>query len=182
VRISPDPYDSGLLLHGDVLNNTGTGQELADISGTFYDAQGQVIVSARTAAYWPIAAIPRDGRLPFELIVLDLQSIADFELKVEAEPGAEMLRQDFEFLEVHPSNGAGDYCLTGKLHHPGGELDSYLIVLAVLYDGQDQVINYSDDYKPFPAGLVGDQTIDFEVCVDPLNQEVARYDLRAWGS
>ena len=181
VRLSPDPYESGLLLHGDVLNNTGTTQKLADITGTFYDNQGQPIVDGSTAAYWPIATVPPGARLPFELVILNLQSAADFDLSVEAEPSADVLRQDFEFSEVNTSSGADDYCLSGKLHNPRGNLQSYVIILAVLYDGQEQVINYSDDYKRLPEGLMVDQTVDFEVCIDPLNQAVARYKLQAWG-
>jgi hypothetical protein len=54
--------------------------------------------------------------------------------------------------------------------------------MAVLYDDQDRVINYSDDYQRFPEGLVKDTTADFDVCVNPLEQTVTRYELRAWGS
>lgn len=179
--MSPDPYDNGLLLHGDVINNTGSGQDLVSITGIFFDTEGQVIGDANTAAYWPIATVPQGGRLPFELVIMGLQSVANFELKVKAEPSADTLHQEFEFLEVNSSTGAGDYCLVGKLHDLSGTLESYLIVVAVLYDDQEQVINYSDDYKPLPNGLMGGQTTDFEVCVDPLNQAVARYELQAWG-
>jgi hypothetical protein len=181
VRVSQDPYGSGLLLLGDVMNNTGTAQELKGLTGTFYNDQGQVMADGNTADYWPIAAVPQGGQLPFELIALGLDSAADFDLRVEAEPGNELLRQDFEFLDVTPSSEGGDYCLRGRVHNPGGGLESYLIVVTVLYDQQDNVINYSDDYKTVPAELGGGQTIDFEVCVDPLGQDVARYDLRAWG-
>jgi hypothetical protein len=181
VRLSPDPHDSGLLLHGDIINNTGAVQKLSAISGTFFDAQGQIVGDGNAAAYWPIASVPQGGRLPFELVVLGLEDAADFDLKVEAEPSAENLRQDFEFIEVNTLGSSGDYCLTGRLQNPGETLASYLIVVAILYDGQDQVINFSDDYRRLSEGLTSDQTVGFDVCVDPLNQAVTRYELQAWG-
>ena len=126
--------------------------------------------------------MPQGGRLPFELVVLGPDSIEDFDLVVEAEADNEALHQDFEFLEVNPQAGADDYCLLGRLRNLGGQINAYLLVVAVLYDDQDRVINYSDDFQRFPDGLVGDTTTDFDVCVNPLKQNVARYELRAWGS
>jgi len=46
-----------------------------------------------------------------------------------------------------------------------------------LYDGQGNVVNFGD-YGEFG---VDDDEVDFEICINPPNQEVARYELRAWG-
>ena len=69
----------------------------------------------------------------------------------------------------------------GRLRNLGDQINAYLLVVAVLYDDQDRVINYSDDYQRFPDGPASDTT-GFDVCVNPLEQNVARYELRAWGS
>jgi hypothetical protein len=55
-----------------------------------------------------------------------------------------------------------------------------LVVVAVLYDSQDRVISFGEYYMD-PEYVVGDQTEEFEICVDSYDQDVARYELRAWG-
>ena len=76
---------------------------------------------------------------------------------------------------------ADQYCLTGVLQNPGDELQSYLIIGLVLYDDQDNVINFTNFNELYFAGVTGEQILDFEICVPPPNQNVARYQLRAWG-
>jgi hypothetical protein len=181
VSLLPAQDAGSLLVHGHVINNTGSAQQLALITGTFYDGQGQVIADGNTTDYWPIGAISQGGGVPFELIVPDLQSAANFDLRVEAKPGGDTPRQGFDFLDLTASTEGGDYCLTGKVRNPGGPLQSYLVIVAVLYDNQDNVINYYDYYDYSPQDLVGEQTTDFNICVDSLSQEVTRYEPQAWG-
>lgn len=178
-----DQSQGDLLVYGDIINKTGGPQNLALISGTFYDAQGVPISNASTFDYWIIETIRHGGRAPFELTLFGSQGVANFDLHVEAEPGNEtdIPREDFEFLDVNPSAEVGDYCVSGKLRNPGSALQFYLATAVVLYDNQDKVINFSDDYQDSPTDMVGDQAIDFNICVDSLGQEVARYELRAWG-
>ena len=119
--------------------------------------------------------------MPFELIVFDIQSIADFNLDVISRPSSETPRQDFEFSDIDPSNEEGDYCLAGKLRNPGGQLLDYLLIVAVLYNDQDNVINFDTYDEPSPEDVKGDGISDLEVCVDALDQQIARYELRAVG-
>ncbi len=182
VRLYPDQNEDGLLMYGDMINNTGTTQGLAYVTGTFYDAQGQVIAGEdRTFDYWPVEAVPPTGQVPFELTVDGIQNAAKFDLSVKAEPISDTPRQDFEFLDVNQRDEDGAYCLEGKLRNPGDELQDYLVIVAVLYDNQDTMINFSDYTEFGPTEVRGDQTLDFEICADTLNQPVARYELRAWG-
>ncbi len=182
VRLYPDEYDDGLLLYGQVTNNTGAAQELFEITGTFFDAQGQVIAEPDSSyAYWPGYVLPAGGRMPFELVVDGIDSAAKFDLQVEAEPSGETARQDFTFSDINQWTEDDVYCLEGNLRNPGSELEEYLIIAAVLYNSQDEVVNFGD-YEEFGrAGLVGDETSTFEICVSPPNQGVARYELLAWG-
>ncbi len=174
--------EDGLLLYGEMINQTGVSQELFLISGTFYDQQGQVIGGEDdTDDYSPLDVIPPEGRVPFELTIYDVQGIANFELWAESEAVNDTPRQDFEFLEVNQSDDAGVYCLNGLVRNPGGELDDYLVVVAVLYDGEGHVVNFGDDYYTDLEGVVGNETIEFEICVAPPNRNVARHELRAWG-
>jgi hypothetical protein len=69
----------------------------------------------------------------------------------------------------------------GKVRNPGDALKSYLGLIAILYDSQGNVINFGDVVYGPPFFVVGDRTLNFKTCVAPPNQNVARYELRAWG-
>jgi hypothetical protein len=181
VRVYPGQAD-GMLLYGDVINDTGAPQELEAVTGAFYDEQGQLIADeGNTYDYWPINVIPPGGRVPFELTVFDIQNAANFNLMVEAAPSDENTRQDFEFLNVNQRNEDGDYCLGGELRNAGDGLEEYLVIVAILYDGQGNVINFDfyDEYDP--ENVQGDETSAFDICVSTLDQGVASHELRAWG-
>jgi hypothetical protein len=181
VRVYADQEDDSLQLYGNFSNNTGTSQELFYITGTFYDAQGQVIADEEsTYDYWSVPVIPPGGRAPFELTVEGIQNAANFDLRVEAEPSSENPRQDFEFSDLYEDPGEDFYCVGGTIRNPGDQLQDYLLIVVVLYDNQDRVIYFSDYYAN-PEYATGDEPQDFEVCVDTLSQEVARYELQAWG-
>jgi len=180
VRPSPALNDGNLLLYGDIINNTGSPQTLAYITGIFYDAQGQVVADGNTLDYWPIEAVPQGGRVPFELTVMGLQSAADFELVVQATPSEKIPHQNFEVVELSPTNNGSEYCLNGKLLNQGESLNIYLSVVIVLYDGEKNVLSFNDVYKHSPKFGQG-QTVDVSVCADTFDQEVSDYELRAWG-
>jgi hypothetical protein len=174
--------EDGLLLYGELTNGTGAPQELEDVSGAFYDAQGQLIADKNsTFDYRPINIVPPGGAIPFELTVLVGQGTADYDLSVEAQPSGENARQDFEFKDVEQRSEDGNYCLQGKLRNSGDELHDYLVIAAILYDAQGNVVNF-DYYEEYdPAGVKGDNPSSFDICVPPPNQDVANYELRAWG-
>ena len=86
-QVYTDQYEDGLLLYGEVINNTGVAQELGYIFRTFYDAQGQIIADENsTGDYWPFKLIPPGERLPFGLFVDGIYGAANFDLQVQAEP------------------------------------------------------------------------------------------------
>jgi hypothetical protein len=176
-----DPDWESLLVRGEAVNGSGAAQRLSSISGTFYDAGGQVVADGDdTDSYWPIYVVPAGGQVPFELTLYDIREVADFDLQVVTQASGETVRQDFEFLELEPFNDGSDYCVAGMLRNPGASLGGYLVIAVVLHDGQDDVINF-DSGTWYPQEVVGDQTLDFEVCVDSLGQQVADYEVRAWG-
>jgi hypothetical protein len=182
VRLANDQDEGHLLLFGDMVNDTGASQLIGFLTGTFYDGQGQVIASEdNTFDYWPIELVPPNGRIPFELAVGGIQGAANFDLRVQSETSSQIPRQDFNFVEVNQWQDGDNYCLEGALQNPGSELQQYIAVVAILYDSQNNVINFSDTFESGPQGISGDQTLGFEVCVEPPNQNVARYELRAWG-
>ena len=177
------PLDSGGLgLWGELLNNTGQPQIINTVSGTFYNDQGQVIASPEsTSGVWPVDLTQPGERIPFKLTITNIQAAAHFELSVAATPGTATTRHDFQFTGLVESIQAGDYCLTGTLQNPDDELQNSLIIGLVLYDDQNKIVNFSSYNELYFAGVTGEQMLDFEICVPPPNQNVARYELRAWG-
>ena len=181
VLVYPDQYEDGLLLYGEMINNTGVAQQLEYISGTFYDAQGQIVADENsTGDYWPFKLIPAGEGLPFGLFVDGIYSAANFDLQVQADSSSETLRHDLQFLDLSQwVNEIGEYCVAGELRNPGGELQEYVVMMAILYDSQEKVVNFGDELEPFPR-ILGDDTLEFEICVQTLGQTVARHELRAW--
>lgn len=182
VQLYPDQYEEGLLLFGEMINNSGVSQTPTELTGIFYDAQGQVIADAdNTIGYWPVDNIPPEGRVPFELLLEGIHRVANFDLNVTAEPGDTIPRQDFEFGDLNQRTEADTYCLTGQFRNPGAELQNYLVIGATLYDAQNNVVNFGDYYQPDLQAMAADQPLQFEICITPPNQGATRYEVWAWG-
>jgi hypothetical protein len=181
VKSAYDPGREGFFVRGEALNDTGASQRLSKIIGTFYDAGGQMVAGGDEAdSYWPIYLVPAGGRVPFEITLHNIQQVADFDLQAITQATNETMRQDFELLDLDSSSDGSDDCVIGKLRNLGDSLASYMVIAAVLYDVQGDVINF-DTGTWYPHQVVGDAPLDFEVCVDTLGQDVARYEARAWG-
>ncbi len=181
IRLSTEQFDDRVALYGNLINNTGSAQEIASITGTFRDAEGQDIANAENIIdYWPLELIPPGAQMPFELTVWDIQSVANFDLRVVAEPSSQTLRQDFEFSELDQwADGSGEYCVAGNIGNLGDAWEEawqgYLVIVVTLYDSQDKVISFGEE-----GSIAGGDTLSFEICSQTFNQEVARYELGAW--
>lgn len=182
VRTYPNPYGDGLLLHGSLLNNTGEAQELRSVAGTFYDDQGQVIAGPDSGdSYWPGYVVSPGESMPFALTVDSISNPAGFDLSAVAEPSGEAPRQDFKYSNLEQWTDANDYCVSGELENPGGKLQDYLVVALILYDGQENIINFSYYEELDPGWIEDGDELDFELCAELLDQAVARHVVQAWG-
>ncbi|MCB9078448.1 MAG: SH3 domain-containing protein [Anaerolineaceae bacterium] len=180
VRLYPD--DDNLLLYGSAINNTGSLQTIESITGAFYDKNGQTISDEEEVyTYWPVNDIPPGSSVPFELVAENLDDdVVDFKLSAEAEPGHEAPREDFQFADVKQWTEGDVYCVSGAVQD-AGDLNDYLIVAVILYDAQDNMVKFSDS-GVFDAGDgIGEKNSPFEICIDPPNQDVTRYEVEAWG-
>ncbi|MCB0172923.1 MAG: SH3 domain-containing protein [Anaerolineae bacterium] len=180
VRFYPD--DDNLLLYGNAINNTGSLQTIESITGAFYDKNGKTISDDEEVySYWPVNDVPPGSSVPFELVAENLDDdVVDFKLNAEAEPGHESPRQDFQFADVKQWTERDAYCVSGAVQD-AGDLNDYLVVAVILYDAQDNMVKFSDS-GVFDAGDgIGEKNSPFEICVDPPNQDVARYEVEAWG-
>ena len=110
------------MLYGDLINNTGTAQDLTLMNGTFYDDQGQVMPDRPKFVSWPIETVAQGGRVPFELTVDGIYTAVNFKLDVEAEPSSQSPHQNIEFLDSNQRDEEGAYCVEGKLRSPGNSL------------------------------------------------------------
>jgi hypothetical protein len=169
-------------MYGDVVNNTGSSQQISQVTGTFYDGQGQVIAGPdSTHDFRPVEVVPAGGQMPFELDVYGVQGAQDFDLQVMSQSTGDTPRQDFEFLEVTTSTTNGSYCVTGKLRNSGNRLSHYLVISAALYNSEDRIINFDSLNVPTPGLVVGDKALSFSLCIETFDQEVADYAVQAWG-
>ncbi len=180
VKFYPDETTNSVLLYGDIINNTGTTQELSNVTGTFYDAQGQAIAGEDNIfVYWPVEIVPPEAQLPFELIIMDGVNVADYELQVEAQPNERTPHQNFQVTNLNQRSEDGIYCLTGQLHNQGVALQEFMFLVAVMYDAEDHIVTFGEYYE---TDVVNDnQLADFEICVEISQQPITRYELRAWG-
>lgn len=181
VRTHSDPTGAGLLLYGDVINQSDTAQELNRVTGQFVDPQGQIIANPENiSAYWPVELVPAKGRVPFELFAEGIQSVAKFDIKFEAQPSSRIPRQDFVLTQEYQDKDELGLCVGGILENRGAELEDFLVVVAVLYDAQNQMISFGDSSIE-PSLATPGQANEFEVCADSFNQEVSRFELVSWG-
>lgn len=170
-----------LQVYGDALNDSSASVEVKAITGAFYDDLGQVIADGATSGRWPAVLVPPGGRIPFVLTVPGLTSAASFDLRIEAQANNASRSQDFEFSGVTQSSEGSNTCLSGQLRASRGEVHAYLVIAAILFDNRDKVINYNDERQDAPTGLSGGQIREVKICLDGLDQTIARYELRAWG-
>lgn len=181
VRLVNDPVEGGVLLYGDVINQSDSPQKLQRVTGTFVDAQGQVLAGENnTTDYVPLQIIPTRGQVPFELSVQDIQAAAGFDLRAEAQPSSSAPRQDFELTATSQVSDEFGLCFEGTVRNPGANLAEYAVVAVVLYDAQNNVISFGDTYLE-PEALTSGQTSTFELCADSFSQPISSYKLQAWG-
>lgn len=181
VRIQPDRGLGGLTVYGEAINHSGVPQRILGLQAALYDSQGQSLTLEVTDDYWPIETVSPEGRMPFELTLLGPSEADRLELQIETEPGDQLPRTDFELTGVEGIQTETEFCVTGHARNLGQPLDSYLMVVAVLYDNDGRVINWGIGYQPAPVDPVGNESLSVSACADRFNHTVARYELRAWG-
>jgi hypothetical protein len=181
-RADAIPARKMIMLFGEMINETGAAQQVSTVTGTFYDTQGQVIAADKsTYGLWPTNTVPPGGRVPFALTVYDMQEMGNFELAVQSKPAATVPRQYFEFVGVSEQMKGNNYCLAGGLKNPGGQLAKYLVIAAILYDDQGNVLRFGNNNRVAYQEMMGDKTQNFEVCIKSPPNNMARHELLAWG-
>ncbi|MCS6909969.1 MAG: hypothetical protein NZM11_05295 [Anaerolineales bacterium] len=178
-----DPFDSRhSLIYGEVINASGVAQEISDFTGTFYNAQGQIVAgNDRVRAYWPLTVLPPGGQMPFELQVLEATGLTRADLGVIATPRDEAPHTDFLFENVTQVINNEFYCLRGQLRNPGNRLTEYLVIAGLLYDAQNNLVRFADVSDGPPIFAMGDRLKSFEICLAPPYPGAVRHELRAWG-
>jgi hypothetical protein len=181
IRTFVDRDDESVILYGEMVNGTGSAQEVYFLTGTFYGDQGQVIADEdSTYDYWPVEVVPSGGTMPFELTVYDVQTVSNYELRVVSQPTSATLRQDFEISGLSGIEDGTEYCVTGTLRNPGSDLEDFVLLAAIVYNGQDQVINFGED-EADPEDLESGGSYDLEICVETPGEKVASFAVQAWG-
>jgi len=176
-----DETENSFRLVGEVVNNSGVEQQIITVTGDFFDSQGQLVADETAALdFLPQIFVPVGGRVPFEILVDGLQSAARWDLRVEAMESLNPIRQ-FPPEEVSDRIDSGRYCVRGLVRNPGERLQESLIVVAVLYDADGNVVNYGEATPSSPFSIFGARVFNFDICVSPPNDGVVRYEARALG-
>ena len=176
------PGQEGVIIYGRLTNQSGQPQAITAIGGQFFDDQNRPIATGGNVySGWPADVIPPDGQIPFMMSVDGVGAVGDYSLTVESEAAPTSPRQTFEFHEVQGSKDQEAYCLDGWLQNSGPPMVDYLIIVATVYDGQGNVIGFGDYFETQPEEIVGDERLEFAICLDIADPNVGRYDLQAWG-
>jgi len=181
IRSSIDQGNATVL--GELINNTGAPQTEVQVSAILYDQYDRVIIDGiDTLDYVPVDIVPVGARIPFELVVESDQSIYRIDLVSLSAPADSAPRQDFQFASVSQRiDQAGLYCIGGIVKNLGSPLAEQLIVLATTYDSHGQVVSFGEHAEGSPGRVSADQTSPFEICIDPVGQQITSHELRAVG-
>lgn len=180
----PHPSQNGLLLVGEIVNNTEAPQQVLEISGNFYNEQGQLVAGRLKTTYQiPTNAVPVPigGRMPFEVHVLDIEQAASYVLEVRAQTSPETARQFEGFINSTTVTVRGRYCVNSSLTRPEPGLTAYLAITVLLLDADGKAISLGGVYEPDIDDVMSTPTHNFQICADVYNQPVAGFQLRAWG-
>jgi hypothetical protein len=179
-RVETEPARKLMLVFGELVNNSDATQQLSQVTANFFDGQGNLLMADKsTTGLWPTRNIPAGAQVPFALTIRGVVEVSSFDLAVDAQTVSSSPRQDFEFLGVNERSQGTQYCLGGALKNPGAETARSVVVAAILYDAQGNVLRFGTDVA---AVLEAGQSADFEVCLKSLPENPARYEVRAWGS
>jgi hypothetical protein len=171
------------LVVGELVNQTGAAQQEVNISGLFYNADDEIIQNEiETLSYVPVEIIPIGAHIPFELTIESIEPIYRLDLLAMSEPADSPPRQDFQFTGVSQwTDDTNMYCLSGQVKNLGSPLEDSLVIMTIGYNDYGSVVSFGE-YSPIsPEVITGDQTSTFETCLDPLNQQITRHELRAIG-
>jgi hypothetical protein len=182
VRLIPDEPNGSLYAFGELVNNTGSVQQIINISGSFYNLQGQLLAGPLdTLDRLPTNLLPPGGRLPFELLVFGVMDAANYALGVQALTSSLPVRDNFVFSDTNPTTQRGQYCVAATLQRPEPAVLDYLDIAVALVDEAGRLVALSEPYAPDLDDLGSAPSHAFTICVDPRGVPVTGYLLRAWG-
>jgi hypothetical protein len=175
--------EGNAIVFGELINNTGAPQTEVQVSGILYDRYDRIIIDGvDTLDYVPVEVVPVGARIPFELVVESDQPIYRIDLVGISAPADSSPRQDFQFSGVSQRvDPSGLYCIEGRIKNLGSPLQEHLIVLATTYDSQGQVVSFGEHAEGSPSNVSADQASPFEICIDPVGQQISNHQLKAVG-
>ena len=164
-------------------NNTGLPQTTLYESAQIYNLNHQLIDNGiDVLSHVPVDTIPPGGRVPFELAVESGQPIFRLNLFAMSEPASNPPRQNFDVSNVSQwISKTNAYCLSGNITNPASPLEDYLVVMAVAYNDQNTVANFGEYSVSAPQTINDGGKSNFEMCLDPLGQNIARHQVSVVG-
>lgn len=167
-------------LVGEIINTTAQDQQVAAVTGQFFDAQGARLPAVITAAYYPQTVIPANGRAPVELTLSNAAAVNRWSLMVDSLPALTPIRYDLVISNELATADVDSVCLSGTIRNGGAPLAGPLVMAVVLYDANGAVVNFKDYAQDVPNGQTGAAGLNFEICVPPPLDGVATWQTYAW--
>jgi hypothetical protein len=175
-----------LSIWGEVFNNIGTDQYLLVVAARVYDQGGTLIADGyNTSEIVPITTLVQGRKVPFELQILlperefDLNQL-NYECYVETRDAWYGMREDLTILDHSWTVTGEGYQITGTVQNKGPALNSFIKVIATLYDADGNVVGVSWFNEITPSYLAPG-VVEFTILAENVAFEAASYELQALG-
>lgn len=169
-------------LLGIVFNNNDETFYIENIYGDFFHALGQPVVDKSLIdSRFPDVNLAAATKMPFEATLDTEKMIQSFSMNIDFEDPGDIQSIGIDVLNQQMTSNEPEYCVSGSLKNQGAQLNYQLIVALILYNSQNQVLNFADlDVEAYDT-IVGDTLGAFSICAETHGAIVARHEIMAWG-
>jgi len=170
--------DSTIHVAGEVRNTTSDYMDYVEITGTFFDASGQVVASEYTFTHVDLVAPGETAGFDLGLANGAGLGVSRYELAVQGEVSADRPAAGLVIQDENASvDGGGDYQVVGTVVNQSAAVAEFVKVIGTFY-GADGTVVRSDlaytELEVIPPG--GSDTFDLSL-PDGGSAGIARYSL-----
>ncbi len=123
---------------GEVFNDSDSAYHVTQVTGTYYDAAGNVIASKSTVAC-PEVVSPHDA-VPFDVTVGDASQVAQHSLAIQGENVPSPLPNHLVLRSTHVSRNAMGIEVNGRVANEAGVGYQMVEVCLAFYDGNGTLL------------------------------------------
>jgi hypothetical protein len=184
VIVSSSSYtdsDGGYHVAGEVRNTTADYMDYVEISGTFFDAGGQVVASEYTFTHVDLIA-PSDTA-GFDLVLTNgaALGVSRYELAVRGELSADRPAPGLVVTAESPGVDGNDFHVVGTVANQSGASAEFVTVAGTFYGADGTVVRSDFTYVDADVVQPG-ESVSFDLVVpEAASAGIAHYQLRVEG-